>query len=77
LIDIVGNGGRAGANAVTVHPVVADANRIRLAASAPRALLSLSRTRQDPLTYQRPRCTTSPNGRRLGRRTGTIGRSAG
>ena len=34
LIDIAGNDGRAGANAVTVHPVVADANRIRLAASA-------------------------------------------
>ena len=35
LIDIAGNGGgRAGTNAVTVHPVVADANRIRLAASA-------------------------------------------
>ncbi len=34
LIDISAGGGAAGLNAVTVHPVVADANRIRLAASA-------------------------------------------
>ena len=27
--------------------------------------------------YQRPRCTTSPNGRRLGRLIGASGRSAG
>jgi acyl-coenzyme A thioesterase PaaI-like protein len=27
--------------------------------------------------YQRPRCTTSPNGRRSGLRTGVSGRSAG
>ncbi len=33
LIDISATGGPAGLNAVTVHPVVADANRIRLAAS--------------------------------------------
>ena len=34
LIDISNSGSPAGLNAVTVHPVVADANRIRLAASA-------------------------------------------
>ena len=34
LIEIATSGGAAGVNAVTVHPVVADANRIRLAASA-------------------------------------------
>jgi tetratricopeptide (TPR) repeat protein len=34
LIGISGGGSPAGVNAVTVHPVVADANRIRLAASA-------------------------------------------
>ena len=34
LVDISATGGPAGLNAVTVHPVVADANRIRLAASA-------------------------------------------
>ncbi len=34
LIDIATSGSPAGLNAVTVHPVVADANRIRLAASA-------------------------------------------
>src|SRR5258705_8139971 len=34
LIDISAAGGPAGVYAVTVHPVVADANRIRLAASA-------------------------------------------
>ena len=34
LIDISNSGGPAGVHAVTVHPVVADANRIRLAASA-------------------------------------------
>jgi len=34
LIDISATGSPAGAYAVTVHPVVADANRIRLAASA-------------------------------------------
>src|ERR1700750_2921572 len=34
LIDISANGSPAGVHAVTVHPVVADANRIRLAASA-------------------------------------------
>jgi CRP-like cAMP-binding protein/tetratricopeptide (TPR) repeat protein len=33
LIDISASSGPAGLNAVTVHPVVADANRIRLAAS--------------------------------------------
>ena len=27
--------------------------------------------------YQRPRCTTAPNGRRSGLRTGVSGRSAG
>ena len=35
LIEISGNGGPAGMNAVTVHPVVADANRSRLSAMAP------------------------------------------
>ena len=35
LIDISASGSPAGLNAITVHPVVADANRIRLAASAP------------------------------------------
>lgn len=30
-----------------------------------------------PAAYQRPRCTTSPNGRRSGLRTGVSGRSAG
>ena len=30
-----------------------------------------------PSYYQRPRCTTSPNGRRLGLRIGASGRSAG
>jgi CRP-like cAMP-binding protein/tetratricopeptide (TPR) repeat protein len=41
LIEISGGGGPAGVNAVTVHPVVADANRSRLAAmaSADRAAL--------------------------------------
>ena len=34
LIEIATSGSAAGLNAVTVHPVVADANRIRLAASA-------------------------------------------
>ncbi|HMI27237.1 MAG TPA: tetratricopeptide repeat protein, partial [Streptosporangiaceae bacterium] len=34
LIDISATGSPAGVHAVTVHPVVADANRIRLAASA-------------------------------------------
>jgi CRP-like cAMP-binding protein/tetratricopeptide (TPR) repeat protein len=34
LIDISASGGPAGLNAVTVHPVVADANRIRLGASS-------------------------------------------
>ena len=34
LIEIAASGSPAGVNAVTVHPVVADANRIRLAASA-------------------------------------------
>ena len=34
LIEIATSGSAAGVNAVTVHPVVADANRIRLAASA-------------------------------------------
>ena len=34
LIEIASGGSPAGLNAVTVHPVVADANRIRLAASA-------------------------------------------
>jgi CRP-like cAMP-binding protein/tetratricopeptide (TPR) repeat protein len=34
LIDIRSSGGPAAVSAVTVHPVVADANRIRLAASA-------------------------------------------
>jgi CRP-like cAMP-binding protein/tetratricopeptide (TPR) repeat protein len=34
LIDIASSGSPAGVHAVTVHPVVADANRIRLAASA-------------------------------------------
>ena len=34
LIDISASGSPAGVHAVTVHPVVADANRIRLAASA-------------------------------------------
>ena len=34
LIEIATSGSPAGLNAVTVHPVVADANRIRLAASA-------------------------------------------
>jgi CRP-like cAMP-binding protein/tetratricopeptide (TPR) repeat protein len=34
LIDIAATGSPAGVHAVTVHPVVADANRIRLAASA-------------------------------------------
>ena len=34
LIEIASGGSPAGVNAVTVHPVVADANRIRLAASA-------------------------------------------
>ena len=34
LIEIAAGGSPAGVNAVTVHPVVADANRIRLAASA-------------------------------------------
>ena len=34
LIEIASSGSPAGVNAVTVHPVVADANRIRLAASA-------------------------------------------
>ncbi len=34
LIEIAAGGSPAGLNAVTVHPVVADANRIRLAASA-------------------------------------------
>ncbi|HET9974710.1 MAG TPA: FxSxx-COOH system tetratricopeptide repeat protein [Streptosporangiaceae bacterium] len=33
LVDISASSGPAGLNAVTVHPVVADANRIRLAAS--------------------------------------------
>ena len=35
LIETSGNGGPAGVNAVTVHPVVADANRSRLSAMAP------------------------------------------
>ena len=34
LIDISASGGPAGVDAVTVHPVVADANRVQLAASA-------------------------------------------
>ena len=34
LIDISNSGSPAGVHAVTVHPVVADANRVRLAASA-------------------------------------------
>jgi len=34
LIDIASSGSPAGVHAVTVHPVVADANRIRLSASA-------------------------------------------
>ena len=44
LIEISGGGGPAGVNAVTVHPVVADANRSRLSAMAPADRAALQET---------------------------------
>jgi len=44
LIEIASGGGPAGLNAVTVHPVVADANRVRLAASADAEHAAVQRT---------------------------------
>ena len=44
LIEIAASSGPAGLNAVTVHPVVADANRIRLAASADAEHAAVERT---------------------------------
>ena len=44
LIEIAAGGSPAGLNAVTVHPVVADANRIRLAASADAEHAAVPRT---------------------------------
>ena len=61
LIEIAAGGSPAGLNAVTVHPVVADANRIRLAASAdaehaavPRTVVALLEAAEAGLDPARP-----------------------